>query len=302
MVPLYMIERLADQIGRDDPKVLRLVENAKLFPEYRDDVLQLLQVMYRQKFSTLGKEPVFATPTDLPSEGRMLGRLLVGDTIRYPYRHPNTELSGNTGVFGVTGSGKSSITGHMIEGWMEEDIRVFILDVADEYGWLIHRFPVEKLLVIRARAFPLGLFVNPVGSILSPLAWLARVVGVLRECLFLRDGSCNLLLKIVGEMYRVNGVLGGSNDYPLFTEVFQKLVTSKFSSQSRHAGFLETLVNRFHGLLQSFPALNARHSLIPEQVMQRALIIRMADLSPSEIDVFTGLFLNWFMAVREGRI
>jgi hypothetical protein len=179
---------------------------------------------------------------------------------------------------------------------------VIILDVADEYGWLIDRFGPEKLAVIRARRFPLGIFVNPAGSCLEPLAWLSRAVGVLRECMFLRDGSCNLLLKIVGGMYRERAIFDGSRDYPTLAEVFRKLVTCKFSVQSRHAGFLETLVNRFQGLLQSFPGMNAKRSLVPEQVCGRSLIVRMADLSPQETDVFTGLFLAWLMAFREGRL
>lgn len=302
MASIPMIERLADLIGRDNPEVMLLVENAKLYPGSRDGAQRILHAMLKEKGLHLGKEPAFGAPSNLPVEGQVLGDVVCGDAVHGIYRHPTAELPGNMGVFGGCGVGKSSVVGLLCEGWFEEGLSVIILDVADEYGWLIHRYPVEKLLVLRARHFPLGIFVNPVGSCLSPLAWLSLVVGVLRECLFLRDGSCNLLYRIVGAMYRERDVLDGSNDYPIATEVFQKLVTSKFSSQTRHAGFLETLVNRFHGLLQSFPGMNAKHSLVPEQATGRSLIIRMADLSPSEIDVFTGLMLAWLMAYREGKI
>jgi len=302
MISIPMLEKLADMVGPDDPQVMMLVENAKLFPDSRDTSYRLLQAMLKQKGLSLGKEPAFGIPSKLPAEGRKIGDAMAGDTVHGACRFGMGQLPGNVGLFGGSGTGKSSLAGLMCEWWIGLGICVIILDVADEYGWLIHRFGVDRLLVIQARYFPLGIFVNPVGSCLSPLAWLSRVVGVLREALFLRDGTCNLLLKIVGSMYREHGVFEGSRDYPTATEVFQHLVTSKFSVQSRNAGFLESAVNRFHGMLQSFPGMNAKNSLVPEQVCRRSLIIRMADLSPQEIDVFGGLLVAWLLAYKEGKI
>lgn len=301
MVSMPMIEKLAELLGWDE-ETRRLVENARLYPDSRDSVHALLQVKAKRLGIDLAKEPAFGIPADLPAHGRRIGDALVGDIRHAACCVPDGALPGNVGVFGGSGSGKSSLSGLLCEWWIGSGLCVIILDVADEYGWLIDRFGPERLAVMRARRFPLGVFVNPVGSCLEPLAWLSRVVGVLRECMFLRDGSCNLLLKIVGGMYRERAVLDGSRDYPTLAEVFRKLVTCKFSVQSRHAGFLETLVNRFQGLLQSFPGMNAKQSLVPEQVCGRSLIVRMADLSPQETDIFTGLFLGWLMAYREGRL
>jgi hypothetical protein len=306
MASLSRIEELADLIGKSDPKVgrkvRRLVENAKLFPESADSALRLLQVMAKQKGIDLSNEPVFSVPDELPREGRELGTVLRADKPVGAYIHAATELPGNQGVFGVTGCGKSSLVGLQCERWIQDGLCVIIFDVADEYGWLIKEFPAEQLLVLNARNFPLAPFENPVGSCLSDLSWLSQVVGVSREIFYLRDGSCNLLLKIVGDIYRERKVLEGSRDYPLLSEVFTELTKRKFSIQSRHAGFLETLVNRFHGLLQSFPGMNAKRSLVPAQVLQHSLIVRMSDLNPAEIDTFVSLFLIWVMAVLQENI
>lgn len=306
MASISRIEELADLVGKSDPKVgrkvRRLVENAKLFPESADSALRLLQVMAKQKGIDLSNEPVFSVPDELPREGRELGTVLRGDKPVGAYIHAATELPGNQGVFGVTGCGKSSLVGLQCERWIHDGLCVIIFDVADEYGWLIKQLPAEKLLVLSARNLPLAPFENPFGSCLSDLSWLSLITGVLRECMYLRDGSCNLLLKIVGDIYRERKVLEGSRDYPLLSEVFTELTRRKFSIQSRHAGFLETLVNRFHGLLQSFPGMNAKHSLVPAQVLQHSLIIRMSDLNPAEMDTFVSLFLIWLMAVLQGRI
>jgi len=302
MTSIPMIEHLADLLGKDNPRVDRLVEHAKQFPKYREHSYRSLQVMLKKKGLSLAMEPVFQIPTDLPAKGRILGDVVQGDTVQGVCRYPFSELPGNVGIFGGSGTGKSSLAGHLCEGWFEEAPAVIILDVAEEYCWLIDRYPPEKLMVIRARHFPIGIFVNPPDSCLSELAYLSQIVGVLRESLYLRDGSCNLLLKIVGGMYRERGVFDGTNDYPTAVEVFQKLVTSKFSVQSRHAGFLETLVNRFHGILQSFPGMNAKRSLSPKHVTEKHLIVRMSDLSPAEMEVFTGIFLCWMMTYRGGQI
>lgn len=302
MVSILMIQDLAELVGRDDPEVTVLVENARMFLRSRDSAYRILLGLAKSKGLNLGKELAFGLPTDLPGEGLKIGDIMIGDSAHGECRISKGELPGNVGVFGGAGTGKSSVAGHLCEGWFEDGPKVIILDVADEYGWLIHRYPVEKLMVIKARHFPLGIFVNPSGSCLSEMAYLSQIVGVLRESLYLRDGSCNLLLKIVGGMYRERGVLDGTRDYPTVVEVFEKLITNKFSVQSRHAGFLETLVNRFHGLIQSFPGMNAKRSLAPEEVTRRNLIVRMADMSPSDIEIFTGVFLCWLMAYRGGKL
>jgi len=302
MVSLPWIEDLAELAGLSDPRVQRLVENAKRFPESREGAANILLSMCRRKGVNLAKPPAFSVPEELPHEGHLLGQVLRGEQRVADYRHPDSLLPGNLGVFGGSGVGKSTFEGSNCERWIENRISTIILDNGDEYGWLIDRFPVDRLLVLRARNVPLALVENPVGSCLTDLARLSQVVGVLREGMFLRDGSSNLLTKIVGDLFRERKVLQGSRNYPLASEIFRELITRKFSAQTRHAGFLETLVNRFQGLLQSFPGMNARRSLVPAQVLQRSLIVRMADLSPGEVDVFVGLFLAWLMSARQGVI
>jgi len=296
------IEELAELAGRDDKEVQKLVENAYRYPEFRESAEQILIARCRRKGINLGKEPVFDVPEDLPEDGKELGEVLLGDTPAGIYRHPNILLPGNQGVFGASGSGKSSIVGLQCEGWIEDGLCVVIFDLADEYGWLIHRFPAEKLLVLRARDFPLGMYVNPEGSSLSEMAWLSRVTGVLREIAYLRDGSCHLHNGVVGNIYHKRGVLDGNRDYPLASDVYTALAGKRFGASTRSAGFLESLLNRLQGLLLCLPGINAKHSLKVGQILGRSLIIRMSDLSPSDMDAFISFFLSWFMAVMEGRI
>lgn len=300
MIPMHMIEELAELAGRDDPEVIRLVKHAILFPESRSSVYDMLQVKVSRRGANLGKRTVFGAPSVLPAEGRKIGDAMLGDSPQGDCTISRNDLPGNVGFFGGSGTGKSSLAGLICEYFMGILMPVLMIDIGDEYGWLIDRFGPERLLVIRARFFPLGLFVNPVGSRLPPLSWLAKITDVLADSLFLGDGGSNMLKNIVGKMYRERGVLDGSNDYPIATDVFGKIVTAKYSAGSRYKGFAESLVNRFCGLLQSFPGMNAKRSLVPEQVAGRSLIIRVADLSAYEQDIFINVLLLWLMCYKEG--
>lgn len=292
------MRELAGIVGLDDPRVQRIMENAERFPKSMDAGERILRKLAREKGISLADPPVYTAPEELPQEGRLLGNVQQGDRSVAEYRYPITELSGHLGIFGLTGTGKSMLTGHLCEGWIESSIITLIFAPSNEYLSLLDRFSSELLAVIRARDFPLNPFQNPEGSCYSDLEWLSGTVSVLRQTTYMRDGSCNLLLKIVGDMYRERGVFDGSKDYPSLKEVFDALITKKFSTQSRHAGFLETAVNRIQWTLQSFPNLNARKSLVPAQVLKRSLIIRMDDLSPEESEVFVNLFLHWLNSKR----
>lgn len=293
------IEELAELAGRDDPEVQKIVENANRYPAFRESCERILLAKCRRRGVNLGKKPVFDIPEELPESGLELGQVMLGDNPAGTYRHPDTLLPGNQGVFGASGSGKTSVVRHQCERWIENGMCVIIFDLADEYGSMINRFPAEKLLVLNARDFPLAIFENPVGSSLSEISWLSRIVGVMREVMFLRDGSCNLAEAVIGAMYHERGVLDGTRNYPLLTDVYTQLEGKRFGANSRNAGFLESLLNRFHWLLENFPGFNAKRSIKVADILRRSLIIRMADLSPADTDAFTSIFLAWFMAVME---
>jgi hypothetical protein len=306
MASLARIEELADLIGKSDPKVgrkvRRLVENAKLFPESSDSALRLLQTMCKGKGIDLSDEPVFGVPEELPGEGRELGTVVRGNTPVGIYRHPNGELPGNQAILGITNCGKSFLAGHQIEGWIEDGLCVIIFDAGDEYGYLSRLYSPDRLLILSARNTPLAIWENPPGSCYSDLAWTAQMVGILREAWFIRDGSCNLLGREVGKIFRQRGVLKGSKDYPLASDVHSALVSLKFSASSRSVHFAESLVNRSGALLESFPGMNARRSLDFRQLVKHSAIIRVADLSPSELDIFVNLFLLRLLAVVQNEI
>ncbi len=302
MASLARIEKLAGMLGRDDPLVRRLVENARLMPDAAAGAEAILLGMCRAKGIDTVYDPAFDLPADMDMIGRLVGHVLMADRAVGEARISARDLPGNLGVFGGSGTGKSYLVGHLCEAWIQDGLTVVIFDLADEYGWLAERFAPDTLRVVSARKLPIGLFSNPVGSCLDDMARLGQVVSVLRESEFLRDGSCNVLTKTVGDMFLERGVLDGSRSYPLATEVLREVVSRKYSAQSRHAGYVETLVNRLPSLLQSFPGLNASEPLQPGQVLQRSLLIRMGDLSPGEIESFYGLFLAWLMAWAQGSV
>jgi len=305
MAFIQNVRNLAKIAGRNDPAVRRILDRAERFPESIGCAEKLLRSICMKKGIDISDPPLFEIPENLPANGSFMGGVIRGNFPAGDYHLPESELEGNVGVFGTTGSGKSMLVRYLCGNWIEDDLGVIIFDQSNEYTSLIRRFCPARLRVFRGREFPIGPFVNPGGSCLSDIAYLSGVASVFRETMYLRDGSHNLLLKTAGDMYRDQGVLSGSGKYPSLTEVFGKLVSSKFSTQSRHAGYLETLVNRSHWVLQSFPWFNARKSPDPAGLFTGSTIILMGDMSPEEQDFFISMFLFWlntalFRSIRQG--
>jgi len=295
------IHRLADLIGINDD-VSVLVENAERSsnPEVRESAYHMLLLMAAEAGINLATPPIFGVPQNLPSEGKVIGHVLRGDNPVGVYRLPISALPGNVGFYGATKSGKSTLVFYLADFWIENNQSVVCLDFSDEYCPLIRRYPADKLSLLKARTTPINPFENPVGSRLDPLAWASRIIGVFREVFFWRDGACNLALDVLANMYRVRGVLEGSRDYPLPSDVLAEVKSRRYGKDKRTGGYAETIQNRLTGLIISFPGMSARKSLVPEQVLQRSLIIRMADLSPGDIDAFTSVFLAWLTAPLGG--
>ena len=57
----------------------------------------------------------------------------------------------------------------------------------------------------------------------SPNEAINRIVSTWREGFFLRDGSSNLLNRILSELYERNGVFQGSDNYPCLSELHEAL-------------------------------------------------------------------------------
>jgi hypothetical protein len=302
MIPMLRLQALAGLAGADDPRVRSIMRTAALFPETRETAEQLLSAMCLASGVDVEATPAFDWPREVPAEGRHLGNVLAGSARQSPFHYPLGGLPGNLALYGASGTGKSTLVRHLCEWLIGEGLTVVVFDVADEYGSLLRLFGANILSVVSARTFPLAIFANPPGSCLGAVARVGQVVGCLRESAFLRDGSCNLLTKVVGDLYEERGVFGGSRSYPTASEVLARLTDSKFRPGSRHAGYLETLVNRLQGLVQSFPGMNARRSPGPRDALGRSLIVRMADLSPAEIDSFGSQFLAWMMCGLQGEI
>ena len=104
MIPMSRLEDLAAMAGMDDPRVRRLLQNARLFPVARESAEHILFSMCRARGIDLADEPKFDLPLNLPQDGRLLGQVLAGDNPYAPWYYPLGEVSGNLGLFGVRGN------------------------------------------------------------------------------------------------------------------------------------------------------------------------------------------------------
>jgi hypothetical protein len=240
--------RLVEMAGlRRHPGVMSMVTAAGVNSGLADRLATQLQ--RRAALSTV--EHPFLSPGDeeLSPEGIALGSVLymngdAGLTVRLP----KARFAEHVYLAGAPGTGKTYIAKHICVQLHEAGIPFWWFDTqGDVYEHLASALGAGQVLYL-----PISrLKRNP----LEPLPGehidhtVARLLDVLREALYLRDGAQNLLGRaLVGELGE-RGVFQGSENYPSMLDIGERISTRmKFRVTSRQAQFHETLVNRFQAI------------------------------------------------------
>lgn len=225
-----------------------MVQTAQLHPEKA-------HIIYRHMLHLLRKRGY--DPTDLPlfslnfPENSPDGGIFLGDVI---FRYDREKclylwadsFSGHCLVCGMTGVGKSTLLKSMIPQFVERGIYPWVFDHENEYRILLRILPPEELLILDP-ATDRDNFLEPPPGV-SPGEWIERLCNLSREVFYLRDGSINLLRKLLHNLYENNGVLAGSRNYPTIFDLTNMLESIEFKPGTRFSGYHETLINRFGGL------------------------------------------------------
>jgi hypothetical protein len=177
-------------------------------------------------------------------------------------------------------------------------MRIIFFDHQDEYKKVVAVFPAGTLAVLtpeKDRDNPLE--PPPYVSIEE---WKSKVIDWLREGLYLRDGSCNLLRTVLDNVY---GVADKSDQqerrYPTVKDVITALEAMEFKAGTRQAGYLETLLNRFKNLGPLLKTFDCEKGYPLEKILQYSVVYRLGSLSDDHRLLYTNLKLMKFCAYRE---
>ncbi len=296
------IEAMADWLGRDDPKIQRLLRCAALDPQAVEAVRGIFRRRCRQAGIDPDDPPIFEPVHRLPP-----GQVTLGQAFRGPHAGPDCALPvevcrEHMGFFGHTGTGKTFLAKRTVTELALHGCTVWIMDVEDEYGGLSSSLGEKGLVTVLPDQLRLNFF-QPPGSWVEVPSWLEEINLLMRGAMFLRDGSLNLFRTQMLRMLESAGVSKGGQDHPSMADVAGRFGGLAFGPNSRNRGFLDSLLNRFNMLLDAFPrTANVIRSDMLEGLAGRNVIFRLHQLKGNPLQFLVGYLLIWLMRYREGAV
>ena len=271
----------ADRLGKDKPEVKRMVQTAVMHPEQAHVVKRHMQLELKKKGYDLTDLPVFSLnlPDSIPEDGIFLGNIPLGNGTERKGYLPVESYATHGLYCGMSGSGKSTLVKFSVPQFVSREVYPVIFDQEDEYSVLLKILNPEEIYILDRNTDKDNLFEPPPG--VDPKVWLAKVLSFLREALYLREGSINLLDMILTNLYRNRGVFDGGRNYPTILDVINFLDTMEYRPGTRSYMYMESLINRFKGGLQNElgDVLICRHGLNLENKQKKCVIYRMKGLS-----------------------
>lgn len=241
---LRKLSSFDDELVSDLLQVAALTGNQKLFSVIEDILTPLAQEQL------IRPHPFKKAPApELSHDGIYIGEIISGEGYSGKLMIPLVSLVLHALIAGTTGAGKSYLIKLMVAQLIARGITVIIFDSENEFRDLLTIVGPDKILIFDALTLRDNFLEMPFG--VSPKEWLALLCNLTREAFFCRDGSINMLRTLLHDIYRSRGIFSGSEDYPNLLDLVKLLRSTEFKSKQRFSGYLESLQNRFNGLLDA---------------------------------------------------
>ena len=293
------IERMADWLGRDDPAIQRLLRTAGRDPQMAQAVRDILWRRCRAAGIDPDNPPIFDPVHGLPEGQILLGHVAQG-TGSVSCALSVGICREHVGIFGHTGTGKTFLAKHVVRDLAQQGCTLWLMDVEDEYGDLVSILGKDRVVAITPDQLRLNFF-QPPGPWVAPASWLEEVNLLFRGATFLRDGSLNLFRTQMLKLFDASGATKGTQDYPCLTEATARFAGMGFGPNSRNRGFVDSLLNRFNMLLDTFPGTaGVAVSDMMTRLAGRNVIFRMHQLKGIPMQFLVGYLLAWLMRYRDG--
>jgi hypothetical protein len=207
---------LVELLGRDSPQVKALTAAAGM-PGMEGAAREMLRGLVRQGGWNPDDLPRFALPRNLSPSDYLIGTAMSGDVAGAEVGLAETDLHGHFGIFGQSGSGKTTAMKMLLLDFAGKAGRprprgrtFFIWDARGEYRNLLRLFPPEELVWLDADELGINPFEVPAGKdgkpVMSPEKWIGNVREWLR-IFWLNEPSLNLLCEVLLDEYQRRGLL-----------------------------------------------------------------------------------------------
>jgi len=280
-------EHLIELLGRDTPEVRALIAAAGN-GGLGGAVHEMLRSLVRQRGWDPDNPPAIALPWDLSPSDYPLGLAMSGDVFGEPVGPSDSDLMGHLGVFGQTGTGKTTVVRLLLLSFMgilwaglRNDRTFLVWDAHSEYRDLLRFFGPEGLVWLEAGDVGVSPFEVPRREdgalVMHPYKWL-NCVREWARLAWLNEPSLNLLCEVVRDEYERRGLLvDPSGDWPSVSDILgalQRLSPPKGSDRARAK---DKLLDRLESIRAMLPGLDVRRSRDVGKLLARSVILDLSD-------------------------
>jgi len=297
------LEQLGPQVD-NDPEIQALLAAVELNPGMVDDIDSILCGMIYKQGGDPTRAGEFPIVTSLPPGTVALGPVdngrRNGPTFYFP--EPDPSNLRHIAVVGETRFGKTTILRHICLERMLSGQLVWMFDLEDEFARLIPALPESQKPVALTPDHLMINFFQPPGEWIEPRQWLGVIGLLLRGQTYLRDGSENLFIDNVLELFIIKGVLAGGNEYPSLAETLGYFQILKLSGSSKRGKeWLESLTNRLTMLVHAFNATSrVTNSNMLQRLAQQSVIFRLRRYTGVPLRFLVNFLLIWLSCYKEG--
>lgn len=257
-----------------------------------DLLRQMLEPLNRKIAERALKGAVFSMKSDLPRQGVALGNNFDGLLQGGPVCIPIPAFGTHAGLFGPTGSGKSTIIKLIAKQLLEQGICVKLLDSCNEHRELAALFDRSMLWWVTVHMLRINPLQPPARY--TPSGWIDRITRLVGSVWMLFDGGSYLLGHVLRDLYQARGCYQGSNNWPTLSILSEHLTRMRFGgNQYREAGWLESLKRAVQTMIDGFgQALNCSQGFPDDLLARQSMIIDVSDLDSQKLEFFTVLLIE----------
>lgn len=156
---------------------------------------------------------ILPPPPETDTEGVIsIGKVMYLDKQLFDYKLKLSELTRHAGIFGSTGTGKTTLARQIIKSLVENKVPFIIFDWEKSYRGLIKEFPAVKLYTIGRDAAPLRFNFFKVPPGIGYKEYVKSVIEVFNKAYVGGVGSDTILKRVFDAAYSMNRL-------PLLSEV-----------------------------------------------------------------------------------
>ncbi len=244
-------------------------------------------------------------PVDLCTGDIPLGEAEYLDKRPLPFSLKLTDVNRHIGIFGSTGTGKTTLAIHIIRQLHHKKIPFLVIDWEKSYRNLADEFPdLEVFTIGKDEIKPLFLNMLNVPPGISCQEYAKSLIALLSEDFLSGAGSDSMFLQYLEATY-------DQHESPTFTELKNHII-GELEKEMRKKGRLggrsglwkETVLRiiKFLSIGSSGSILNSNKHFPLEKLFNRPVVLEFGNIkSPRDRKFFIHLILNWLSLYLEHR-